>query len=452
MKTENQAEHDKIVLEVLRRLEENDLFMKPEKYMFCATEVDFLSMIVKRDGIKMDQEKVKAILAWPELKTVKGVRSFLRLVNFYQRFIRDYVKVARPLHDFTKKENPFHWEEPQQVAFDMLKLHFTMAPILAFPDIDCVFHLESNTSNYTTGTALSIEKEGVWHPVAFSSHSMMPQEWNYPITDKEMLSAIQALKQWHHYLEGARHQFEITYRRPHPWQCLLWVYSLIHFFDVDVFYTFNVASSMSSYRMLSHHQSVPTVKPWYLTLFKVLSIQLSEVSVCLFAYQHSLLIFFFCHLHILLYEHIFLGCRLALVPSGCAECMLLLFICDSECVCHCQLWTQPAVIPLLRLTNVQSRYVMIHPHGLVAPNIVSASYLMSSVCEQALQFEAPDCPPLSHLCSKFLHLCQSFIAPSVNMPLCHPPVMTQVIMKACHDLVLQDFRVRLVSCLHWEIN
>ena len=208
-KTENQAEHDKIVLEVLRHLEENDLFVKPKKCTFHTTEVDFLSMIVGCDGIKMDQEKVKAILEWPEPKTVKGVRSFLGLVNFYRRFIKDYTKVARPLHDLTKKENPFCWEEPQQVAFDTLKLHFTMVPILAFPDIDCVFHLESDASDYTTGAVLSIEKEGVWHPVAFSFHSMTPQEWNHLIADKEMLLVIQALEQWHHYLEGARYQFEI---------------------------------------------------------------------------------------------------------------------------------------------------------------------------------------------------------------------------------------------------
>ena len=177
--------------------------------MFHTTEVDFLGMIVGWDRIKMDQEKVRAILEWPEPKMVKGVRSFLGLANFYWRFIKDYAKVARPLHDLTKKENPFHWEEPQQVAFDMLKLHFTTAPILAFPDIDCVFHLKSDTSNYATGAVLSIEKEGVWHPVAFSSHSMMPQKQNYLIADKEMLSVIQALEQWHHYLEGTRHQFEI---------------------------------------------------------------------------------------------------------------------------------------------------------------------------------------------------------------------------------------------------
>ena len=82
-KTENQAEHDKIVLEVLIRLEENDLFIKPEKCMFCTTEVGFLGMMVRCDGIKMDQEKVKAIPEWLEPKTVKGVRSFLRLANLY---------------------------------------------------------------------------------------------------------------------------------------------------------------------------------------------------------------------------------------------------------------------------------------------------------------------------------------------------------------------------------
>ena len=208
-KTENQAEHDKIILEVLRRLEENDLLVKPKKCMFHTTEIDFLGMIVGCDRIKMDQEKVKAILEWPEPKTVKGVRSFLGLANFYRRFIKDYAKVARPLHDLTKKEKPFRWEEPQQVVFDTLELHFTTVPILAFPDIDCVFHLESDASDYAIGAVLSIEKEGIWHSVAFSSHSMMPQERNYLIADKEMLSVIQALEQWHHYLEGARHQFEI---------------------------------------------------------------------------------------------------------------------------------------------------------------------------------------------------------------------------------------------------
>ena len=143
-------------------MEENDLFVKPEKCTFRTTEVDFLGMIVRRDGIKMDQTKVKAILDWSEPKNVKGVRSFLGLANFYQRFIKDYARVACPLHDLTKKEEPFRWEQPQQHAFDTLKEHFTTAPVLAFPDLDCKFCLESDASNYATGTVLSIEKDGIW--------------------------------------------------------------------------------------------------------------------------------------------------------------------------------------------------------------------------------------------------------------------------------------------------
>ena len=83
-KTDNPKEHDKIMLEVLHCLEENDLYVKPEKCTFhYATEVDFLGIIVEKDGIRMDQEKVKAILDWPAPSNVKGVRSFLGLANFY---------------------------------------------------------------------------------------------------------------------------------------------------------------------------------------------------------------------------------------------------------------------------------------------------------------------------------------------------------------------------------
>ena len=80
--------------------------------------------------------------------------------------------------------------------FDTLKEHFTTALVLVFLDLDCKFCLESDASDYATGAVLSIEKDGIWHPVAFSSHSMTPQEPNYLVADKEMLSVIQVLEQW----------------------------------------------------------------------------------------------------------------------------------------------------------------------------------------------------------------------------------------------------------------
>jgi hypothetical protein len=113
------------------------------------------------------------------------------------------------LNDLTKKNTPFAWKEAQQTAFDTLKNRFTTAPILAYPDNDRIFRLETDASNFATGAVLSIEQDSKWHPVAFSSHSMSPEERNYPVADKEMLSVIRSLEQWRHYLEGAHHEFEI---------------------------------------------------------------------------------------------------------------------------------------------------------------------------------------------------------------------------------------------------
>ena len=195
-KMDNIQEYERIIKKVLKHLEEHDLFAKLEKYTFSIQEVEFLGMIVSREGIKMDDSKVKTIKEWPMPKTVRGVRSFLGLANFYRRFIEGYAQVARPLNDLTKKDTPFAWKETQQMAIDTLKLCFTTAPIPTYPDNDRVFCLETDASDFATGAVLSIEQNGKWHPVAFSSHSMTPKEHNYPVADKEMLSVIRSLEQW----------------------------------------------------------------------------------------------------------------------------------------------------------------------------------------------------------------------------------------------------------------
>ena len=171
-------------------------FVKSEKCTFSVHEVEFLGMIVSREGIRVGGSNVKAIKEWPTPKMVKGVRSFLGLANFYCRFIEEYAQVTLPLNDLTKKDTPFAWKEAQQMVFDTLKLRFTTAPILAYPDNDKVFCLETDASDFATGVVFSIEQNGKWHPVVFSSHSMILEERNYPVADKEMLSVIKSLEQW----------------------------------------------------------------------------------------------------------------------------------------------------------------------------------------------------------------------------------------------------------------
>jgi len=89
---------------VIKRLEENDLYVKPEKYKWKVREVEFLGVVIGLEGIKMEKEKVKEVLEWPTLKCVKDVQKFLGLANYYRWFIEGFAIVARPLHDVVKKD------------------------------------------------------------------------------------------------------------------------------------------------------------------------------------------------------------------------------------------------------------------------------------------------------------------------------------------------------------
>jgi len=75
--------HDELVIEVIRRLEENSLYVKPEKCKWKVREVGFLGVVIGLEGIKMEEEKVKGVLKWPTLKCVKDVQKFLGLANYY---------------------------------------------------------------------------------------------------------------------------------------------------------------------------------------------------------------------------------------------------------------------------------------------------------------------------------------------------------------------------------
>jgi len=88
--TEIEEGHDKIVEKILRRLKENDLYIKPEKCVWKVRKIGFLRVIIGPNGIEIEKEKVDRVLSWPEPKNVKDVRKFLGLANYYRRFIKNF--------------------------------------------------------------------------------------------------------------------------------------------------------------------------------------------------------------------------------------------------------------------------------------------------------------------------------------------------------------------------
>jgi len=86
------------VEEILRRLEKNNLYVKPEKCVWKARKIGFLRVVIGPNRIEIEAEKVEGVLGWPKPKNVKDVRKFLDLANYYRRFIKDFARVARPMN------------------------------------------------------------------------------------------------------------------------------------------------------------------------------------------------------------------------------------------------------------------------------------------------------------------------------------------------------------------
>jgi len=110
VETEIEEEHDEIVEEVLRRLEENNLYIKPEKCMWKVRKIGFLGVVIGPNGIEIEKKKVDGVLSWPKPKNVKDVRKFLGLANYYRRFIKDFTQVARLINVLTRKDIKWQWE------------------------------------------------------------------------------------------------------------------------------------------------------------------------------------------------------------------------------------------------------------------------------------------------------------------------------------------------------
>jgi len=208
--TEMEEGHNEIVEEVLKQLEENNLYVKPEKCVWKVRKIGFLGVIIGPNGIEMEKEKVDGVLSWPEPKNAKDIRKFLGLANYYRRFIKDFAQVARPMNILTRKDVKWQWGEEQQKAFDELKRIFTTKPVLVAPDLDKEFRVEADASNYAIEGVLSMKcSDKLWRPVTFISKSLSNTERNYEIHDKEMLVVVRCLEAWRHFLEGMTMKFEI---------------------------------------------------------------------------------------------------------------------------------------------------------------------------------------------------------------------------------------------------
>ena len=134
--------------------------LNPKKCSFVKQRIEYLGHVVTPEGIFPDPGKVEVVTNFPKPVSLKELKSFLGLANYYRRFIKCFSEIASPLNALTKKGVKFCWSESCAVAFDRLKRALISAPVLAFPNFDEQFLLYVDASSTGIGFALAHIQSG----------------------------------------------------------------------------------------------------------------------------------------------------------------------------------------------------------------------------------------------------------------------------------------------------
>ena len=236
------SDHLEKLEQVLKKLDEAGLRVNVSKSHFCTSELEYLGYVLTRDGIKPQNEKVSAILALQPPTSVKTLRHFLGLVQYYRDLWEKRSDVLAPLTDLvgesgetkvTKqngtKKIPFHWDQSHQKAFEAIKTTIARDVVLAYPDYSQVFEIYTDASSRQLGAVIT--QRG--RPIAFFSRKLSTAQQKYSVTELELLSIVETLKEFRGMLWGQRikvytdHQnleqnaLGLTSNRVYRWRLLL---------------------------------------------------------------------------------------------------------------------------------------------------------------------------------------------------------------------------------------
>lgn len=162
----------------------------------------FLGCKISANGIETDPEKIEAVRTYPIPTNLRSSRAFIGFVGYYRRFIPNFSKIAIPITNLTKKNEPFVWGIEQQRAFDTLRDALISAPVLAHFDLDRETVIQTDASHYGWGVIISQKnpEDGLHRPISIESGKFKDAELNATTTEKEFLAIVKAFTRNRHML------------------------------------------------------------------------------------------------------------------------------------------------------------------------------------------------------------------------------------------------------------
>ncbi|UYV78461.1 hypothetical protein LAZ67_16001479 [Cordylochernes scorpioides] len=200
--SDNFPDHLRRLEVVLNCFKRAGLKLNPGKCSFGASNIKILGHQVNKDGIRPDDDKIKAVSQFPIPKNLQQLRSFLGLSSYYRRFIKNYADIARPLNSLLSKGTKFQWNTDQERAFQKLKNALTSKPVLGHFDDDAPTELHTDASGYGIGAVLAQKQGNGEKVIAYASRTLLKSEKNYSTTERECLAIVWAIGKFRPYLFG----------------------------------------------------------------------------------------------------------------------------------------------------------------------------------------------------------------------------------------------------------
>lgn len=191
-------DHMRKVDKVLERLKSKNLAVNALKSFWAVREVDYLGFRLTPEGVMPQAKKVAAIMNMQPPKNKRQLRGFIGLVNYYRFMWKHRSHILAPLSAMCSKNVPFKWTEEHMKAFQEMKALVSHEVLLSFPDYSRPFELYVDASDLQLGAVL---KQGN-KTLAFFSKKLNDAQKKYSVGEKEMLSLVEALKEFRTMIYG----------------------------------------------------------------------------------------------------------------------------------------------------------------------------------------------------------------------------------------------------------
>ena len=201
----NTEEHFANLGKVFFRLREYGLRLNLDKCRFLEESVEYLGYVINKEGIHTSSKKVQAVLDAPPPTDLGELRSFLGLVNYYGKFIKNLFELAAPLNQLLQKTVKWSWTSSCQQSFQALKKALTSAEVLCHYNPRLPLSLACDASSVGIGAVIfHTFGNGAEKPIAYASRTLTSTEKKYSQIEREALGIVYGLKKFHQYLYGRK--------------------------------------------------------------------------------------------------------------------------------------------------------------------------------------------------------------------------------------------------------